>query len=506
MKYDPSDPEKDEQSVHLGKFHRLKDIMSQPKKDEIIEGNIVLVMFKLAWPLMISSFLMTLYNLVDTIWLGRLPGEEARYSVGAMGMSWSVVFLMMGLGMGFGIAALALISQHTGAKQFEEANRDAGQLYILAILFSMVVGVIGYLLTPFFLDFLTGSGAEAAALASYGTQYLQIIFLGLPFMFMFFSFSFILRGWGDTITPMIITAVSVFINIILDPILIFGFGPIPKMGIQGAAIATVATRGIGALIGLYLLFHGNLGIRLKLSYLIPDFTKIKKLLSIGIPASLGREGSAMGFILIWYFINRLPNQEIAAAAYGSGNRILNITFLVMGGLAMAMSTMVGQSLGAQKKGRAEEVTKKGIILLFGLMGAIAIVLFLLRNILIAFIIPGDPAVIGEGGNFLMIFALAMPFFGVFRGITGVLEGSGHTVQQMILSLSRLWALRIPLVYIFAFIIGWYSSGVWLGMALSNVIAAGLALFVFSLGRWKEKVIEEGPKSKFVIDDEKGKDI
>ncbi len=476
-----------------GTYLYLKDKMGKPGKDEMLEGSVITVMLKLAWPLMISSFLMTLYNLVDTIWLGRLPGDEATYSVGAMGMSWSIVFLMMGLGMGFGVAALALISQHTGARMFEEANRDAGQMYMLSILFSLFVGVIGYFATPYILDFLTGSGEEAAELAYYGTQYLQIIFLGLPFMFMFFSFSFILRGWGDTITPMLITAVSVSVNIFLDPILIFGFGPIPKMGIQGAAIATVATRGMGAMIGLYLLFKGNLGIRLKLSYMVPDLSKIKKLVAIGLPASLGREGSAFGFVLIWYFINRLPNQEVAAAAYGAGNRILNITFLVMGGLAMAMSTMVGQSLGADMKERAEEVAKKGLTLLFGLMGIIAITLFIFRNILIAFIIPGAPDVIAEGGNFLMIFALAMPFFGVFRGITGILEGSGHTVQQMILSISRLWALRIPLAYVFAFVLGWYSSGIWFGMALSNVIGSGLALLTYSTGRWKKKVIDKKPR-------------
>ncbi len=473
-------------------YSYLKKKMGKPGKDEMLEGNIYSVMFKLAWPLMISSFLMTLYNLIDTIWLGRLPGDEAKYSVGAMGMSWSLVFLMMGLGMGFGVAALALISQHTGARKFKEANHDAGQLYILSILFSIVIGAIGYLMTPFFLDFLTGSGEEAVQLAHYGTQYLQIIFLGLPFMFMFFSFSFILRGWGDTITPMMITAIAVTANLFLDPILIFGIGPIPKMGIQGAAIATVATRAIGALTGLYLLFRGDLGIRLKLHHMIPDLKKIKKILIIGFPAALGREGSAFGFILLWYFINRLPNQSVAAAAYGAGNRILNITFLVMGGLAMAMSTMVGQSLGAKMDDRAQSVARKGMVLMFALMSIIAVLLFFLRNFLISFMIPEAPDVIKEGANFLMIFALAMPFFGIFRGITGILEGSGHTVQQMFLSLSRLWALRIPLVYIFAFVVGWYSSGVWLGMALSNVIGAGFAIFVYSLGRWRESVIDKEP--------------
>ncbi len=475
-----------------GTYLYLKEKMGKPSKDEILKGNITTVIFKLGWPMMISSLLMTLYNLIDTIWLGRLPGDEAVYSVGAMGMSWSFVFLLMGIGMGFGVAALALVSQHTGAKRYEEAARDAGQLYTLSILFSMVVGIIGFFITPYILDILTGTGEDAVALAYYGTQYLQVIFLGLPFMFMFFSFSFIMRGWGDTITPMKITAITVVINLFLDPILIFGWGPIPMMGIRGAAIATVTSRGIGAVTGLYLLLSGWHGLDMKARYMIPVWKKIKKILKIGLPAAIGNEGSAIGFVVLWYFINRLPNQATAAGAYSAGNRILNITFLVMGGLAMAMSTMVGQSLGADDEKRAEEITKKGMTLMFLLMSAIAIVLFLARRLLIGFIIPGQPEVIEEGAMFLMIFALAMPFFGIFRGVTSVLGGSGHTGQQMILSLTRLWGLRIPLVVIFAFVLGWYSTGVWMGMALSNVIGAIIALIILSLGKWKRKVIEDSP--------------
>ena len=480
----------DEENRFNNAYLYLKDKMGKPEKDEILEGNITKIIFKLGWPIMVSSFLMTLYNLVDTIWLGRLPGDEAVYSVGAMGMSWSFVFLLMGIGTGFGVAGLALISQHTGAKHYDEAAKDAGQVYTLSIMFSLCVGFIGYLVTPHILKILTGTGEEAEALAYYGTQYLQIIFLGLPFMFMFFSFSFIMRGWGDTITPMMITAITVVINMVLDPILIFGWGPVPMMGIRGAAIATITSRGIGAVTGFYLLFSGWHGLNMRLRYLIPIWKKLKKILTIGLPAAIGNEGSAIGFILLWYFINRLPNQATAAGAYSAGNRILNITFLVMGGLAMAMSTMVGQSLGAEDEKRAEEVTKKGLTLMFLLMGAIAVILFIARRHLIGFIIPGQPDVIEEGAMFLMIFALAMPFFGIFRGVTSVLGGSGHTGQQMVLSLSRLWGLRIPLVYIFAFVIGWYSTGVWFGMALSNVIGALAALYILSMGRWKKRVIEK----------------
>ncbi|MGM0509646.1 MAG: MATE family efflux transporter [Thermoplasmatota archaeon] len=474
-------------------YTTIKRKMGTPEKDEILKGDIITVLFKLGWPMMVATFLRTLYNLVDTFWLGHIPDKEvAKLSVAAVGQAWTFVFMMMSIGIGFGVAALALVSQHTGSGNYEEASRDAGQLYVVAIVFSVIMGIVGYFITPYFLDILTGTGQSADQLAHYGTMYLQIVFLGLPFMFLFFAFSFILRGWGDTITPMKITAISVILNMIIDPILIFGLGPIPMLGIRGAAIATVSTRGIAAVYGMYILFSGKLGLEIEWSYLKPDISKIKKFLNIGLPASAGRFGSSIGFIILWAVIYRLPNPEVAGAAYGVGNRILNITFLVMGGLAMAMSTMVGQSLGADDKERAEEVTKKGILAIVGLMVVFALVIFALRNVLIGVFMPGNEEVIKVGSDFLMIFALAMPFFGVFRGVTSILGGSGHTKQQMGLSLTRLWGLRLPLVFLFAIFLSLNANGVWLGMALSNVIACGLALFVYKLGWWKEKVIEDKP--------------
>ncbi|MEA1992853.1 MAG: MATE family efflux transporter [Euryarchaeota archaeon] len=466
----------------------LKEKMGRPEKEEILQGDIISVLFKLAWPLMIATFLRTLYNLVDTFWLGHLPQPEATYSVGAVSMSWSFVFLMMSAGIGFGVAAVALISQHTGSKQFDEASRDAGQLYFLAITFSVLMGIAGYFLSPYFLDILTGNGEEAAVLAQYGKEYMQVICLGLPFMFLFFAFRFILRGWGDTLTALKITALSVLLNLIIDPVLIFGMGPVPKMGVQGAAIATVSTRGIGALYGMYLLFSGALEIKLDVSYLVPDPDRIKKYISVGVPASVGRMGSAAGFIILWALINRLPNQEIASAGYGVGNRILNITFLVLGGLAMAMSTMIGQSLGADMKKRADKVAKRGLLSIVALTAVFAFSIFLFRNALIGIFIPGKTEVVKMGAEFLMIFSFSMPFFGLFRGISSIFGGSGHTKQQMGVSLIRLWGFRLPLAYVFAFVVGMYARGIFLGMALSNIIAAAIAVALYSKGWWREKVI------------------
>ncbi len=470
----------------LRSFRNLREKMGRPKKDEILNGPVYSVLFKLAWPLMISSLLQTLYNLFDTFWLGRLPGEEGKLALGAMSISWPFVFFTLSLGIGLGIAALALISQHTGARNFEEANRDAGQLYFVLIVLSIIMGAVGFLTTRAFLGALTGGGP----IVDYGVRYLQVIFLGLPFLITFFAFSFIMRAWGDTITPMKLMLLSVTINVVLDPILIFGLGPFPHMGIRGAAIATVFARAVASLLAIHLLFSGKVGLKLELSYLKPQVKKIKKFFKIGIPATTARIGDSIGFIILMGLLANLPNRQNVLAAYGVGNRIINITFVVLGGFGMAMSTMVGQSLGADREDRLDEVTQKGLGLMVLFMAVISIFLFLFRRSLIGIFVPGKTEIINIGAEFLAILAIGGPFFAVFNGVSGILSGSGHTGQEMTLSLARLWALRLPLIFLFAFVLNWYSTGAWWGMVISNIIVAVLSLMIYKLGWWREKVIDE----------------
>ena len=482
----------------------LNERLGKPGKDEILDGSVVTVLFKLGWPIMVSSLLQTMYNLIDTIWIGRLPGDEGVNSMGAMSLAWPFVFLMLSIGMGLGIAALALVSQHTGARNYEEANKDAGQLFFILIVLSVTLGIVGFFITEPVMTLLSGGGP----LVKYGTQYLQVIFLGLPFMMLFFAFSFVMRAWGDTITPMKLMLLSVIINVILDPILIFGTGPlpfidltipslpvfgaIPHLGIQGAAIATVFSRLIGTLIAVYLLFSGRVGIKLKLDYLKPRIDKIKKFFDIGIPATAARVGDSLGFLLLVGILANLPNKEEVLAAYGVGSRVINITFIFLGGLGMAMSTMVGQTLGAEREDRLDEVSNKGMALMISFMAALSLILYLFRFQLIGFFIPGEEKVIEIGASFLAILAIGGPFFAIFNAVSGILNGSGHTKQQMVISLARLWALRLPLVYIFAFILGWLTIGAWWGMVVSNIISALLAFVIYKKGWWKEKVIEKGP--------------
>lgn len=435
---------------------------------------------------MIESLLQISYDLADTYWLGNMGEKAGMEALAATQVSWPLVWLMVSVGSGFGVAAIALISQHTGAKQHKEAEVVAGQVFFFMLVFSTIVAIVGFLISPMLLRSILPDSPEVAAK---GTVFMRTIFISQPFMFTFMAFAFILRAWGDTVTPMIISAVTVTLNIILDPLFIYGVGPIPQWGIFGAALATLLTRALAASVAIYLLFRGKVGIKLNFDNIKPDFGKLKKLFRIGAPASIGNSGTAFGFVAVMFIVARVNNSDAALAAYNAGDRILGVMFVLMGGLAIAMSTMIGQNLGAGQVERAQEVVKKGMMAIGGLMGVFTIILFFLaRDLIIIF--NQNPDVVEIGASFLLIFSLSMPFFGLFRASNAVFEGSGQTKYMMALDLLRLWGLRVPLAFVFALVLGFQSSGVWIGMALSNVISAIAAILVLRTGKWKTTVIEE----------------
>ncbi len=472
-----------------GIVHSLKSRMGRPSKEEIVSGDIVPLLFKLGWPMMVASVLQTTYNLIDTMWLGRLPSPHNVNAVGALSLAWPFVMLMVAIEMGLGTAGIALISQNTGAKRYKDARRDTGQLYFIFIVFSILLGAVGFFIAEPFLGLITGADSPLVEPAA---AYLRIIFIGFPILITFAAFSFSLRAWGDTITPTSVMAISVLINIILDPIFIFGYGPVPHMGIRGAAIATTLSRTVGLMIAIYMLSTKKVGLWVDLSHLKPDWNRIKKFFQIGIPATAARALDSSEFLIFAAALTYLPMHEEVVGAYGIGGRIIGVSFVVIWGLAMAQSTVVGQSLGAEKKERADLAAKKGIIVMMILMTIVSLLLVAIRYPVFRFFIPGEPDVIEIGAEYLLILAVGGPFFAVFEAVSATLNGSGHTKQQLGLSVTRLWIIRLPLLFFLAFYMGLNSTGAWLSVALSNVGSGTLAYIVYKMGWWKEKIIEKDP--------------
>lgn len=455
-------------------------------KDDILNGPIFKTLLMLGWPVVISNALQMLYNVVDTYWLGKI----GKVAVSAPTVGFPVVFLLISIGFGFSIAGVSLVSQHTGAGSEGQADKAAGQVISFMLVSSILLGAVGYVISPKLLDVLMGVPKDVFPKA---LTYIRILFSGLPLMFLYFAFRSLIRGIGDMVTPMLVTGFSVVLNMALDPLLIFGLGGLPELGVAGAAVATVMSRGIASFVAIYLLFSGKLHINLRPKNLILKLRWVKQIVKIGIPSSIGQAGTAVGSVILMGLISRLG--VVAVSAYGIGQRIIRLLNVAVWGLASPLTTMIGQNIGAKKEDRATVIAKKTFALSFGLLMLLGLTVFLLRRPLFHVFID-DQAVIDTGSRFLAIFIWSVPFFGIFTLTRSVFRGSGHTRPPMILSLIRLLLFRVGVSYVLAFgVLGINlgADGIWLGLFASNFLGGILAFGWFLLGTWKERTIEKTGK-------------
>ncbi|MFW6038033.1 MAG: MATE family efflux transporter [Candidatus Saliniplasma sp.] len=475
------------------KYHHVKDIFvktADDRRTEILEGPIFRTIIVLALPVIVSSALHTGFNIVDTYWLGKLGSAE----VGAPTAAWPIIFSFLAIGMGLSTAGVSLVSQHTGAGGTKEANEAAGQVFSFLMVLGVLTAALGFVGAPYILSWI-GTPPNVLPLA---TSYLRIVGLSMPFVFAYIAFRFLLRGVGDMVTPMLIRGVLVLVNLIIDPFLIFGWSVFPELGVTGAAIATALARTTSALVGIYLLFNGKVDIKLTLKSLKLKLRWVKKIVKIGFPATVARSESAIGFILLFALVAIFGENPVAA--YGIGRRVIHVMTIGIWGFAGATMTMVGQNIGADNKERGEEIVKKAIMLSFTVLVLLGLFVVLLRNHIMMFFI-GEPAVISEGARYLAIFSMSIPFFGIYRIFDSTFKGTGHTLPVMLLTLFRIWVLRLFLSALFALTVinlgiislnigfGIGVVGIWYGMAASNIIGAGLSSLYFFSGRWKSKTID-----------------
>jgi putative MATE family efflux protein len=358
----------------------------------------------------------------------------------------------------------------------------------LAILLGFAVAVIGIVLSPILLPVLTPNRAISANAISYT----RIIFIGMPAIFVSAVYAEIMNAYGDTVTPMLINAITVGLNVFLDPLMIFGWGPFARMGVAGAALATILCQALSAAVSLWVLMTGRRKLRVTWRDLRPEIAWVKRILRIGLPASVGASGTSFGFIVLTGIIGRVPNATIALSAYGIGDRMFSITSLINDGAGVGIATMVGQALGAGMRDRATAVVRQGTTAIVGLMAGASVLLRLITPLVFRAFIPSHPEIIAEGVLFMSIFLWATPFFGLMMGVQSAFQGSGHNIPNMILDLVRLWGLRVPLAWFFGMALKLASRGVWIGMTVSNVVAGLLSLILVFTVDWRKNVIEHVP--------------
>ena len=480
---------------------------SRDRSVDVTDGELFGPLMVLSAPIVAAQMLNVGYNLADTYWVGRLGGD----AIAALSFSWAVVFLMVSVGGGLTVAGTVLVAQNKGAKRYSRASHVAGQTLSFVTLVALAFAAVGYILTPTLMQLI---GAEPGTDAfRWAVSYTRIMFVGIAFMFWFFIFDALSRGWGDTRTPLYLMVVSVAMNVVIDPFLILGFEGNPVFawvgaggleaslyaatgfdgwGVDGAAIATVFSRGLAAAIGLYLLFSGRVGLQPSLSDLWLRRETVEKIFDIGAPTATEQGVRSFGITVLTAVI-ALAGTE-AVAAYGIVTRLSSLLFMPALGLARGTETVVGQNLGARQVDRARRAVRLSSIVIVSVFAAvIALAYPFAEPIVSVFIDSGSadaPVVVEYAAAYILIAGPSYVFLGVFQVVLGGLRGSGSTRAAMVLSIQELWLWRIPIALVAVAVLGLGVIGVWWAVAISYVVSAVITGIWFLRGSWTDNVLEE----------------
>ncbi|MBN7817292.1 MATE family efflux transporter [Algoriphagus pacificus] len=446
---------------------------------ELLEGNILKSLTTLAWPIIMANILQTAYQLIDTFWLGRLGAN----AVAAVSISFPILFLVLSLGAGLTLAGTVIVSQFKGAGNQKMINFAASQTVMVVLVVSALLAVIGFFLANPLMK-LIGAGPE---IFNDSVSYFQVSSWGFVFLFMFFVFQSLMRGIGNVLLPMYIVLGTVFLNLVLDPLFIFGYGSIPAYGVAGAAVASVITQGLSALAGLVILFRGKRGIKINIKDMLLKFEWVKRLFSLGIPSSLEQSSRAAAMTVMVMLVTSYGSEVVAA--YGIGARILSLVIVPALGFAIATTTLVGQNIGAAKIKRAEKIGDLSSKIAFFGLTSVGLILFAFAETLTRFFVPNDPQVIQDGAKFIRIMAPSFGLLGVQQVLNGVFNGARFTQASMLISVFSMWVIRFPTAFILSSktILGF--EGIWWAFPISNLIAAIIAFVYYKTGYWKVRTIK-----------------
>lgn len=458
---------------------KIRSKFKSQEELDLIGGHVGKNLFYLSLPVIIINLLQTAYNLADTFWLGQYSAN----ALGAITYAFPLVFFMISLGMGLSVAGSVLVAQNEGSGNKKRRNFAASQTIAFSAVASLVLGGAGFFLISDLVGLLGATGAVATA----ASGYMEMISIGLFSMFGFFVFQSIMRGYGDTVTPMILMLGTVIINIVIDPLFIFGFGPIPELGVQGAAIATVLSRTLALIVGLGILFKGSRGIQISLKQMKPDLEFFKRMLKIGVPASAEGTGRSISVNALVAVIGAFFAGTAVVPGYGIAVRIFSMIFLPAAAVGRGVESMTGQNLGAGNYDRAAETAKFGAKWTFIILSGLGILIFIFAQP-ISSVFTKDPEIAAVAAEFLRYVAFSFGFIGILRSYNGSFRGAGKTATAAVISIATLGLVRLPIAYLGASNIG--TKGIWIAFFISNVAGAIMAYTWYQRGTWRQQITEE----------------
>jgi putative MATE family efflux protein len=453
-------------------FKLFKQAISGDVKD-FTTGSIDKAIFLLSVPMILEMVLESLFAVVDIFFVNKL-GKEA---VTTVGLTESLMYIVYSLAIGLSMGTAAMVARRTGEKNFKAIGDIAMQAIYLCLGIAIILGLTGIIFAK---ELLTMMGAGDAVINS-GYRFTQIMFGGNIVIMLLFLNNAVFRGAGDAAIAMKVLWIANILNIILDPILIFGLGPVPALGVKGAAIATTTGRGIAVLVQLYYLWKGKGVLKVLKEHLSIKWDIIKQILQL----SAGGVGQYVIASCSWIFLMRIISDfgQDAVTGYQTALRVIVFTILPAWGFANAAATLVGQNLGAGKPERAEKSVWRTAFLTMLFFIFIALI-FLLFAAPILSVFIHDAVSLSYGVECLHIIALGYLFFSYGMVISQSFNGAGDTKTPTILNFVCFWLLQIPLAWLMAKWLQMGPRGVYFAIGISEALLALISIVIFKKGKWK----------------------
>ncbi|MGE0441159.1 MAG: MATE family efflux transporter [Gemmatimonadales bacterium] len=455
----------------------VREALRGAKGKDFTDGPIGSALLLLAIPMVLEVALESVFAVVNVFWVNRI-GPTA---VAVVGLTEAMLSTIYALGMGLGIGATALVARRIGEKQPEEASRAAVQAIILGFLVAIPIAILGGTFAPDLLRLMGGT----PEVISEGTGFARIMFLGNASILLLFLINAIFRGAGDAAVAMRCLWIANIANLILDPVLIFGIGPFPAMGVKGAAVATTVGRGIGVLYQFYRLAGRDRRFVIERAHVRLDFPLMGRLIRLsttGIFQILIGTTSWIGLVRIIATFG-----ATAVAGYTVAIRIILFALLPSWGLSNAAATMVGQSLGAKKPDRAEDAVWRASLFNLRFLGGVGL-LFLIFAPAIVGVFSRDAEVTRYAVSALRIVSIGFPFYAYGMVLSSAFNGAGDTNTPTLLNIFCFWLWEIPLAYALAVPLGFGPRGAFaaIGIAFSTLALASAT--IFKRGKWKHKSV------------------
>lgn len=458
----------------IRKFSHYFLIAIKGSEKNFTTGNLNKAIFLLSVPMILEMVMESLFALVDVFYVSRVSVN----AVATVGLTESVIFLIFAVAMGLSMATTALVARRIGEKDAKAASAVAFHAIILGIGVALIFGCLGVAFAEDILRLMGGS----EALIEEGSGYTRVLIGGNITIMLLFLINAIYRGAGDASLAMQSLWIANGLNLILDPIFIFGFGPIPAFGVEGAAIATTIGRGTGVAFQLYAMLGKKSIIDLSLIRKKIQPRLIKSIVNI----SLGGMGQFLIATASWIFLVRIINifGEEAMAGYTVSIRIILFTILPSWGLAQAAATLVGQNLGAKQPERAESSVWKCAFYNMIFLAFLSVILIYWAEDFVT-LFRSEPEVIRYGKACLTYIGIGYVFFAYGMVISQAFNGAGDTKTPTIINFFCYWLVQLPMAYALAVILKLGPDGVFITMATSVSLIAVVSIIVFKKGKWKE---------------------